>query len=370
MLVLHNGIFFLGLFSLAMYLILRGRPAVGVVTMLIGITPPILALLGVVWKDIGMGAALLLMTAMMLWAQALGSRWFWLLALVPAFYAIAVRHNGVAAVFPMLWFWRPARDDRATWKRRIIRALFVCIGMLGVNAAAVRLFAIRNDDALVYIQGTYDLIGIAAHGGKVQWPEYVLRASKGKPEDFIAKYSDVTFYASPCPYPNGKPEFDELRKSWLRSILDNPGAYMIHRLRVFRNVIGLGEKAAYEGYYVGVVGGPDNVTFRPNDLYWRIMQYVQAYSDSYFYRPVMWLVVALVGLWFGWKRGLAHREVATCLVASAVLYTAPNLIIICGTDFRYMWWPTLALMLTPLILLSDAVSGRRTGLSARAGFRL
>jgi hypothetical protein len=354
LLTLHNAVFFSGLLGLATYMIVRGRPVIGVITMCIAFTPPLLALLGVVWKDVGMGAALLLMTAMMLWAQALNSRWLWIGSLVPAFYAIAVRHNGVMAVAPMLWFWCPSPKIAKMGRRRIMRAFVVSLGMLGINAGAVRLFATRNDDALVYIQGMYDLIGIAANGGKVQWPDYVMRASDGRPEDFVAKYSDVTFYASPCPYPNGQVEFGQLKKTWLKSIVDNPGPYAVHRLRVFRNVIGLGEEAAYEGYYRGVVGGPDNVTIEPNGLYGRVMQYVQAYSDSLFYRPIVWLGLALAALWLSWKRRLAHRDLATCLVASAILYTAPNLIVICGTDFRYMWWPTLALMIAPLLVLSDA----------------
>jgi urea transporter len=73
-------------------------------TFSMGLAPPIFALLGTAWKDVGFGCSLLLAVALLALAERTG-RPRWILASVPLlFYAISVRHDGIVGVFPVcLW---------------------------------------------------------------------------------------------------------------------------------------------------------------------------------------------------------------------------------------------------------------------------
>ena len=177
--LLHLLLFWLGLAaSVALYV--RGLPAACGVTLFLGIFPPISAMLSQVHKDVGMVASLLIGFALIGAAARTARRWLLPLALVPLWYAIALRHNGAAAAAPLIvWgiaLWAgPALPGTPPWKRTLgclAGAAVVLLALLGSSVAATRAILSRGGEHLAADQLTltFDLAGVSVRTGSNRIP--------------------------------------------------------------------------------------------------------------------------------------------------------------------------------------------------------
>ena len=102
--VLLQNLCFWSAAALLSSLAFRRTASAVVATFLIGLAPPVFALLGTAWKDVGFACSLLLAVALLLLAERTAERRWIAAAIPPLFYAFSVRHEGKLAVFPVcLW---------------------------------------------------------------------------------------------------------------------------------------------------------------------------------------------------------------------------------------------------------------------------
>jgi hypothetical protein len=104
MLIFHNLMFWLGLTLLVRQALARRLWSYPLI-LAMGFFPPILALLGTIWKDVGMASALLLACSLLFQAQQRQRGLAWCAAQLALFYASGVRHNAVVAVLHCIVGW-------------------------------------------------------------------------------------------------------------------------------------------------------------------------------------------------------------------------------------------------------------------------
>src|SRR5262245_8836712 len=106
MMLLHNLMFWTGL-ALIASACRFGILGATVCILGIGFFPPVFGLLGILWKDVGMGAALTLSIGIMLVGARESSTLLVAVSILPLFYALSVRSNAPTAIIPLagLVFW-------------------------------------------------------------------------------------------------------------------------------------------------------------------------------------------------------------------------------------------------------------------------
>ncbi len=135
-----------------------------------------------------------------------------------------------------------------------------------------------------------------------------------------------------------------LTQQWLESVRTYPGAYLSHRLQVFRYLLGLGDRNKCS--YVPASGVPDDVTAAPLvralDLVpgpsaraAELVRISWQYRNSILYYPVFYLILAVGALGLAFRSEL--RALIVAINASAIFFTATFFIIGIACDFRYLY---------------------------------
>jgi hypothetical protein len=209
-----------------------------------GLSPPVFSALGTIWKDVGMGSALLLAFALLWWAQARSSRWALWLALPCLGYAIALRYNAAVAVLPLaLWAGFIARRDLASSRSAFLRStalgLLVFILLAGIALASNRWLTTRRQYPLQQIL-MHDLIAISVGTGTIRLPASTRMTYEPAtlddfrclyvPDNAVAAYSAkddacrVRIHKLTSPQPMA-----DLEAMWADTVWREPRIYLAHR---------------------------------------------------------------------------------------------------------------------------------------------
>jgi len=210
----------------------------------VGFWPATFLLLGHVWKDVGLGAALLLACAAILRWRRHGGRANWLFALLALLCACGFRHNGVFAAWPLLvWMCWPRAGESPF---RVLRALgMIALSVLLAAAPATisRLSGAARGDAWTAV-ALWDIGAISIAQDRMLIPPS-LSAPDLKLADLREGYRP---WANPPMFAPGKillslfvpyseAQRDELRRFWWQAVKAHPCDYFTHRAALARHLL-------------------------------------------------------------------------------------------------------------------------------------
>jgi len=320
--------------------------------------PPVFTPLALVWKDALMPALLLL---------AIGSflderRWVRLLGVAAVFGAIAIRYNAFAAAFPivvLLFQWR----DGMHWVKRTGLALVV---WLATTLAAFQFNKLLTDQPMYLWHSSlalFDIAGTLKHvDGTLPDAELAplfagtgIRIDRDYHARIRAQYrlgnffnlvaGDARLWDVPIrgTEPAPQAQRDAIGHAWREIVTSHPGAYLAHRLRMFREVLALqrhrhaywavpGREFAYpataEREHVAVsFSRVQHVTTRALDYVWH---------HSSLFEPSLYLLVALLLIPLARK----HRDVIA-LLGSGIAIELTLFFLASSPDYRYSHWMVL-----------------------------
>ena len=314
MLVLHAVLLWSGLALVVAGTIVRPARAAAALIAL-GFFPPVLALVGTVWKDVALGVALVLAFGLLLAAEEPRSRVAVVASLPLLFYAAAVRYNGAAAMLPL-----------SLWAGTIVvpRRAGLAVGA-GLFAALLALAVVTN---------------AWLSGGRTPRSFRVLFVG-----DIVATALD-SGEKIPPPAPPDEP-MSAIVARWRRAILTHPAAYLWHRMLETKRLLGIGTSAVcYPFQERSVQPNPFVADAPPGALNRTVMAALEAVKNGPLFR--VWVYLALCAVWAVVGR---RRVAALALAASGMLYLVPYYVIAPDCDFRYAWWTVLAALLLPLVVL-------------------
>jgi hypothetical protein len=328
----------------------------------LGFFPPVFCIVGVIWKDTLMQGALVAAVGSFLIFDRVRSLVPLGLGLAFCVLAVAVRHNGVAAVWPLLTLpliqvKRLANRSRPLRLLASLAAALASAVVLSVLVTrALAPWAIKTN--FWQLIATFDIAGISINTGKVMFdPDSPVVAPGVTLEDLRRRYSakdHMTLYK--CGKPPCTPwisrsqdpaELAQLAKNWRRAVLSEPVAYLSHRAALYR-------------YASGIVGGP-KLNYESNT------KYKTHYPPSRSARSAQqWLVSLRYSVWFKTWIYLALGIVAApiafaialrggpllplAMALSSVSYTASVFLGAGAPDYRYGVWTILAAVLALLAL--------------------
>jgi len=361
MVLLQCALLLAGMYAL-LARVLRPWPAV-LATLAVFLWPPVFTLMAIVWKD-SLMAGVLVASFAALTSMRRGAKFA---ALAGLLYAAMLRHNAIIAIAPMLVLVSPWPAHQPPWRRRLA-GLVITLIVFGAAQLANRALIIERRYPFATSLATYDIAGMLRYAEPL--PDATLdRMLAGVPlvaHDHIQQRAELAW--SPLSWfpsvdspqrlmtrPATATERDAVVSAWWRLISDQPRAYVLTRLRVMRELLGLrmhetgrwevmnaaGEDVALLAHYGIHIARPD---WQVRLSWWL----AELSGTSLLFRAWPYFLVAL-SLVIAARRNLT----ALTLLASGLVYEAALIVIAPSVDFRYSTWLVLCTLLVFVLHLAQ-----------------
>jgi hypothetical protein len=368
-------------------------------------TPSTLSYLGEIGKDGPLGVAGIVAAVATFLALRKKSWWFLAFALAPLFYAFSVRTNSIPGILVLCAYWsftlisllssKDTNESQAAAKGRfspdallstqtrrslsIVCCTTLLIGSLFVLNAAFYNSVVKNKCCLGipgFVTVLHDLMGISARSGVNVVPDY---GFSGNPLSMDA-LKKVYFPVSRLDLTgiNGLPNAEvrsKLLPVWWRSIVNNPGAYLEHRIELNRYIFGVTLEPVPYPLFLGMFNNTISwvqpsvrdlmnsvdVGLRFKTIQNNIWQYFFLAADSLFFR-IWFFMLIVIGSFiaFPFKAGNKFEMLATTLTLSGLLYFLPHILVASSSSFRYFFWTVLSWVIVAFLRFDDAFAKEKT----------
>jgi len=366
MLILHSLMFWSGM-GLFVYHLGYERASASIAILLIGLAPPVFALLSTIWKDVGMGCSLVLACGLLLRADRRHSKTAWALAIVFLWYGLAVRHNGIIAVVPLaIWaalvsgpLW-PGRNSDSRLSAALRACSLVVLLLLAAQGANRSLTKPGSPPPVQQIL-VHDLVGVSLETDRLDLPDYLVDALGSREVSALRPlYSPNEVVPLFCcdtkirrlPLVAEPDKLSRLWSKWRSTIPCYLGAYFRHRTRVFESEMGIGRAMVCAPYWNRIEENPWGLEFHATPLNRQVMSILSGVSNSLLFRGWFW--VTLIGaVTIAFLLGSSPGRSSGVLIGlSGLLYVAVNFFVGTTCDFRMHWWTVLATFLVALLLIA------------------
>jgi hypothetical protein len=364
MLILHLSLLWLGLWSVAEGARRRGFRYTWLI-LLIGVTPWISNIAGVIWKDIGMACALLAAAGLLYDVEDDGERLRFLViatAFILIGYATMVRANGFFAALPLAAYAVATARPRAAFTRAAaIGVVFVAL-VLGGQQLLERKVLDASPRHLSQLVMLYDLAGIACRGGEIDIPTPFRKP--GYDAGALCRAYDPDQVDSLFFVPKGPLQMSldgdavqKLRGEWLAAATQHPKLYLAHRLHSFAGLLGLHPVSEGDRYLRQPFMVPNSwgFAFTRNKLSSALDASVDALADSGLFSGALWIGVAAVLLVVIASRRLQARFEAVLLV-SGLMNALSYLFLSLAPNYRFLYWTVLSASVALVLMLLRAVT--------------
>lgn len=360
MLVFHNAMFWGGMWLIARRAFSSSRWRV---TLLIlpCLAPPIFLQLGMIWKDVGVSAALVLTLGLLLTAQRSDHpRRYCLAAVTPLFYAIAARHNTVLAAVPFC-MWLVAifrRTDAAQSLRSAAYGLLLTLALFAGSQMFNRAVG-EMRTSIFYYSLVGDLTALSLYSNADWRPKFLHNREGLKWRDRHLIFSDSFAILHSIRHwrPDTEEQAQEIRTQWGAAVLRFPTAYLGYRFGLFLDAIGLRHRRQIHAYLEHTYPQPNPFGFvndgnRVSRAYFAALT---GWRQSPLFRGYVYLLVCFA-CFLASTTGLVQSRVVTLVSASGILYLVPLFFCAPHTDFRYGYWTVIAAVFSSFLAIHEFAS--------------
>jgi hypothetical protein len=358
MFLLTATTYWLGFGILSLALASRGKTS-ALLLPLLAMTPPALALAGIIWRDVLLATCWLLAAAVTfavseqrspvrLTGQALA------LALVVL--GVLLRPNALLAapVLAAYIIW----VSRVTLLRTVIFYIPAAIVLFGiVQVVYYGMLDAKRQHPLQTIM-IFDLGGISHFAKQNQFP---VDWSESENEMLLNKcYQptlwDIYWRLDPCDFVMRKVEREKglfgtpaISKAWLQAMLRHPVAYLQHRSAFMWNFLAADNLTIW----TADVEHPTRKVFADRAAFKAMVSADDLLKPTPLLRAGFWLLACIVVCCVGWRRS-PPREAAFALgvCGSATVYVLCFYVVGVASDFRYGYWAVLAGMAGGVVVWS------------------
>ena len=320
--------------------------------------PPVLAPMAVIWKDSLMAGLLVMGTSLLVDDKRR-------LALALLVAASAMRFNACFAVLPLLVVLWPGQRGL----RRVAIAFTLWLATTTTAFGINRVLTDAPAHAWTRSLAPGDIAGVIRFSHYRYTNAELLQILDGTPlvvrdelERHVRRwYTPVSWW----PVTNGDnrimnwpetPHYDAITRAWCTLVSENPRAYLLHRSRVFREVLGLSDGPAFDPAWRYHANHDalhvDASSGRVQAALGHAIGWLAEHTPLF--RPYVYFVLALVLLWFARRDRLVRA-----LLASGLCYELTLFVLAPSPDFRYSHW------LVVCALLATAMTAARSRCRAR-----
>ncbi len=333
----------------------------------VAIAPIGFVLFSHVWSDAMLMAVLTCAVGLMLHGNE-GSRVWLLPAWALLFVAVTLRHNAIAAVFPLLiymWHLRQHVAGQAGAARTRSVALALLMSLLFLVAASLLERTVDTRRTFFPVTEQWDLAAISLDVGAILMPpgSYGPDLSLDDLGQAFVPYNSANLFErtkagmrQPYLAPND-PLNDDIRRAWIDAIVAHPGSYLAHRWALTKALFGSKPRDWPSGltYVDGEYQYKDNPPVAPNTTsahVWLIRLF-DAMRDGVLLSAWPYLCLIVIALVLGWRRR-QRDDMAPAFAAliSGALYAAPLTLLAPSAELRYTGWTCIAAIIGTALVLA------------------
>jgi hypothetical protein len=335
---------------------------------LLFISPMMVGLIGVIWKDVHLAVAWGLAFTIVYYfvVRSTPIPWFALIASLALFiYGSLIRHNAFVATAPFLIYLLVGRP----YLRTIPRTMFAYVAIAIVTFASLSLsteFLYHAKRTNVFLTlPVFDWAGITVHSGANQFPIQFNAGELEKINDCYATLKADPFIWGDCKFVYeslaNRTSRSDAYKSWIGAIARHPVAYFIHRLKSFGTNLCV-YRCPWIPEYVSTGTYPNEfgLETKRHALYDMLIGYVAAFENTGLYHPVSWLVGSVVVTGIAFRIG---HPIAQTMGIASILYLLSLLPFGVSPSYRYAY-PSVVLTVISFIMLLQSLSLRAPQKSA------
>lgn len=323
----------------------------------VGLSPVVLNFAGVIWKDVLLAAILLLASSLLLGRRSVFKGALVGLLLLSALF---IRHNAFFAVIPLAalaikLYWPRIRSPLA-----FALSTIFCLGLqFGGNAAMSELLNVEKSNASNYV-----MVDDLAHLSQIRHESLLPNVTLAQLElcdsyqlgqqKLVAKVFCLSqLEDSPLPSVMKEP----LTKTWLAGVLANPVEYFKFRLAAYGYFLRSDDSGPYYIWQAGSDANPEGIGSGENSFSQLLRTFVfgAAALLPILFRPGFWLSlgVFLLLLTFFTKGANNNIRYSRYLFISAVVYLLGWAPVTIAADFRYAYWPIIAITFGAIALVAN-----------------
>ena len=358
MFLLIAATYWLGFGILSLALASRGK-AGALLLPLLAMTPPALALAGIIWRDVLFATCWLLAAAVAFAASEQRSQirlTGQALALALVFLGMLLRPNALLAA-PILtayivWL------SRLSLRKTAIFYIPAVIGLFGiVQLVYYGMLDAKRQHPLQTIM-IFDLGGISHFAKENQFP-----VDWSESENAMLLNScyqptlwDIYWRLEPCDFVMRKVEREKglfgtsaISRAWLQAILHHPVAYLQHRSAFMWNFLAADNLTMW----TADVEHPTQNVLADRAAFNAMVSAQDMLKPTPFLRAGFWLLACILICGVSWRRS-PPREAAFALgvCGSATVYVLSFYAVGVASDFRYAYWAVLASIAGVVVVLS------------------
>ncbi len=355
--------FWMGFGVLSFALASRGK-ASALLLPLLAMTPPALALAGIIWRDVLLATCWLLAATVAFAASErpspirLAGQ---VLALVLVILGVLLRPNALLAA-PILTAY-VAWPSRVSLRKAAILYVPAVIGLFGiVQLVYYGILDAKRQHPLQTIM-IFDLGGISHFSKENQFP---VEWSESENAMLLNKcYQptqwDIYWRLEPCDFVMRKVEREKglfgtsaISGAWLAAILRHPIAYLQHRSAFMWNFLGADNLTMW----TADVEHPAKNVFADRAAFNALVSAHDVLKPTPFLRAGFWLLACIIVCCWSWRRS-SPREAAFALgvCGSATIYVLSFYALGVASDFRYGYWAVLAAIAGGVVVISGGSKG-------------
>lgn len=374
MLLLNMVLFYGGLFFIYCWGGRRYQYVVLPMFVIVGLFPPIIGILGVIWVDIMMAGFLLSAIGVFLFGfgvnrDEVGSKFF-VLACLFALLGVAVRHNGAAAAFPLIVFFLYQQFGRQSPTFR--RVIFSMVGggvvtivfFLGARQAGT--WIVDEPKHFWRVGAIYDIAGASFREKSYLFNSELFRDNSLEDIDKLYSPRSLTplligeqVHALPgLPVVKGNAfdirDMDPSQNSilfsnWVAVICNHPAAYLAHRHDVFISLITRSPWGLWAPTFEVIYPNDLGVYERPlrQSTYFDHVRLLARHSSIF--EPLLYLGLCAIALLPALVVGLRFQNdallLAAALYGSGLAHMVGLFLLAGSADFRYSHWMITATVL-------------------------
>ncbi|NBX68681.1 MAG: hypothetical protein EBR01_06945 [Proteobacteria bacterium] len=362
MLFFHLGMFWGGLFLIWKQLAEK-KSWCRVLVPLIGVFPPIIGIIGVIWKDIGVGAALLMTVG--LWSSLQSHfKVKFVLILILLTYATWARHQSLALTIPFFLAipWLPQISNRLELKRlskyRFLIGCFLVVLVVASNRVFESFFLKAKPNYVVTTLYLVDLSKIEQETHLKLLPEAFKTKNYNQEKVFRLineRYLGHLFFPADAALRISPEQTarEELKKIWISNIIKYFRHYAKFRWFHFRSIMSIGFRPVYINHFYMPKDFGGGLEFM---VAWRV--YLNHLTGRWsvntpFFYGWFYMLVSIAGIVLSLiVKGIYISRARLCFVSS-LLYSLSYLPV-GGIDFRYIW-PIIVMTCVGVVLLLSSL---------------
>lgn len=362
LLIMQLSMLWLSLWLIARYIFITTKSRkYSLLPLIIGLLPFVLNISGVIWTDNQLAFALLLTVSLLLQYGTINSR-RWRITLIVAclllvIYAGLVRYNALLAMVPLIFYiWHKSGFiQRLRWQwlatAGICGLVMVLVPVVNYSMHAQASHpesAVMIDDVL-NVASEADLRTAALPQSMRDQFIAMKRCKEARGvliNNFWVCGTDAARYNMQHTHSTA------MKKLWLHAVTGNPMQYMLYRTETFATFLFAPESIAYIwqdgittndfGQQVAFPRAGNTVKIYVNDFGYR--------HFSFFFQPWFWAVLAVFVLVRRPKIDKSVRVLCIVLSTSSLIYIISYFPTGATGDYRYIYWPVLAMTLVVLLL--------------------